>query len=53
MEGTSNATKLAVGIDIGGTNTVFGLVDALGNMHGEGAISVAYTQLTLPTKRIV
>lgn len=28
--------KLAVGIDIGGTNTVFGLVDKEGNIYGEG-----------------
>ncbi len=31
--------KLAIGIDIGGTNTVFGLVDNEGNMHGEASIS--------------
>lgn len=30
--------QLVVGIDIGGTNTVFGLVDRDGNMHGEGVI---------------
>lgn len=31
--------KLAIGIDIGGTNTAFGLVDVDGNMHGESSIS--------------
>ena len=31
--------KLAIGIDIGGTNTVFGLVDNEGNMYGEASIS--------------
>ncbi len=31
--------KLAVGVDIGGTNTVFGLVDRQGEMYGEGSIS--------------
>lgn len=31
--------KLVVGIDIGGTNSVFGLVDREGNMHGEGVIA--------------
>ncbi|MDL2320436.1 ROK family protein [Alistipes sp. OttesenSCG-928-B03] len=30
--------KLAVGIDIGGTNTVFGLVDRDGNMYAESVI---------------
>ncbi|MFI3331164.1 MAG: ROK family protein [Rikenellaceae bacterium] len=29
--------KLAVGIDIGGTNTVYGLVDCEGNMYGESS----------------
>jgi glucokinase len=31
--------KLAAGIDIGGTNTVFGLVDDQGYIYAEGAIS--------------
>lgn len=31
--------KLALGIDIGGTNTVFGLVDSEGNGYGESAMS--------------
>ena len=31
--------QLAIGIDIGGTNTVFGLVDARGNIVYRGAIS--------------
>lgn len=31
--------QLAVGIDIGGTNSVYGLVDREGNMLGEGVIS--------------
>jgi len=30
--------QLVVGVDVGGTNTVFGLVDRKGNMHGEGVI---------------
>lgn len=31
--------KLAIGIDIGGTNTAFGLVDSEGSMYGESVIS--------------
>ena len=31
--------KLAIGIDIGGTNTKLGLVDAEGEMYGESVIS--------------
>lgn len=31
--------KLTVGIDIGGTNTAFGLVDEQGNMYGERVVS--------------
>ncbi|MFI3322834.1 MAG: ROK family protein [Rikenellaceae bacterium] len=31
--------KLVVGVDIGGTNTVFGIVDREGKMYGEGVIS--------------
>lgn len=31
--------KLALGIDIGGTNSAFGLVDAEGNVHAEGVIA--------------
>lgn len=31
--------KLAMGIDIGGTNTAFGLVDEDGNVVAEGKIS--------------
>ncbi len=30
--------QLVVGIDIGGTNTVFGLVDEEGNIYAEGAV---------------
>lgn len=30
--------QLVVGIDIGGTNTVYGLVDREGNMYGEGVV---------------
>lgn len=30
--------QLVVGIDIGGTNSVFGLVDREGNMYGEGVV---------------
>lgn len=30
--------QIVVGIDIGGTNSVYGLVDRDGNMHGEGVI---------------
>ncbi len=33
--------QLVVGIDIGGTNSVFGLVDKEGNMHGEGVVPTA------------
>ena len=35
--------QLAVGIDIGGTNSVYGLVDREGNMYGEGVV---------PTKKL-
>lgn len=31
--------QLVVGVDIGGTNSVYGLVDRDGNMYGEGVIS--------------
>ncbi|MFI3295480.1 MAG: ROK family protein [Rikenellaceae bacterium] len=31
--------QLVVGIDIGGTNSVYGLVDHEGNMYGEGVVS--------------
>ncbi len=31
----SNMGKLAVGVDIGGTNTTVGLIDSEGVMHGE------------------
>jgi glucokinase len=30
--------KLAIGIDIGGTNTAFGLIDSAGIIHGQGSI---------------
>ncbi|MFI3298867.1 MAG: ROK family protein [Rikenellaceae bacterium] len=30
--------QLVLGVDIGGTNSVYGLVDLEGNMHGEGVI---------------
>lgn len=33
--------KISIGIDIGGTNTVFGVVDKEGNVFGEGVISTA------------
>jgi glucokinase len=33
--------KVAIGIDIGGTNTAFGVVDAAGNSFGQGRISTA------------
>ncbi len=39
MANNSAPRKLAVGIDIGGTNTAFGLVDAKGDLHGEGVIA--------------
>ena len=52
-----------VGIDIGGTNTVFGIVDARGVVLASSSIktrkhaqiedyidAVSYTHLTLPTK---
>lgn len=35
----SNSESFAIGIDIGGTNTVFGIVDARGNISYRGAIS--------------
>ncbi len=33
--------KIVTGIDIGGTNTVFGAVDAEGRLHGEGRLPTA------------
>ncbi len=35
----SNSNSYAIGIDIGGTNTVFGIVDSRGNISYRGAIS--------------
>lgn len=35
----TNTNKLAVGIDIGGTNTVFGIVDHRGSIRYRGALS--------------
>jgi glucokinase len=35
----SNSDSFAIGIDIGGTNTVFGVVDSRGNISYRGAIS--------------
>lgn len=35
----SNQKKFALGVDIGGTNTVFGLVDANGEIHFEDSVS--------------
>ena len=60
---TTNASldSLAVGIDIGGTGTKFGIVDRNGNvlfsseistkkhLQVESFIAVSYTHLTLPT----
>lgn len=37
--------KLAIGIDIGGTNSVFGIVDHRGNIQYQGAISTKNHQL--------
>ena len=34
-------TKLAVGIDIGGTNSVFGFVDDVGHVHAKSSIKTA------------
>lgn len=39
MEGTTQQQQYAIGIDIGGTNTVFGLVDRRGHITYRGAIS--------------
>lgn len=36
---TTNTNKFAVGIDIGGTNTVFGIVDHRGSIRYRGALS--------------
>lgn len=38
------ATSLALGIDIGGTNTSFGIVDEQGNLLGKGKMSTAKHQ---------
>jgi len=39
--------QLALGIDIGGTNTVFGVVDRRGNLLGEGSMSTkGYEEVT-------
>ena len=34
--------KVMAGVDIGGTNTVFGLVDSEGNIHAENSIQTKY-----------
>jgi len=34
-----NTKKIVIGIDIGGTNTKFGMVDRIGNIYGEANIS--------------
>lgn len=39
MSTTNLAQQYAIGIDIGGTNTVFGIVDARGNILYRGALS--------------
>ena len=41
----NNNNSLAVGIDIGGTNTVFGLVDHMGNCVSQDSIK---TSIFLP-----
>ena len=38
---TNNNNALAVGIDIGGTNTVFGLVDHMGNCVCQDSIKTS------------
>ncbi len=38
---TSATIKLAVGVDVGGTNTVFALVDRAGRIHGQNSIPTA------------
>ena len=38
MENTSIEKPFVVGVDIGGTNTVFGIVDARGNIISSAAI---------------
>lgn len=39
-------TEVVVGVDIGGTNTVYGIVDKAGNILGEGKLStVAYPKI--------
>ena len=40
-----NKNTLAVGIDIGGTNTVFGLVDHIGNCVSHDSIKTSHFQL--------
>ena len=32
-------TKVSLGIDIGGTNTVFGIIDQAGKCYAEGTLS--------------
>ena len=34
--------KLAIGVDIGGINTAFGLVDENGDLYAESVISTKY-----------
>ncbi len=38
---TEGVKRIVAGIDIGGTNTVFALVDAEGNFYGEGHVPTA------------
>jgi glucokinase len=45
MSTIPNSQQLAIGIDIGGTNTVFGLVDHRGDIQYRGAISTKKHQL--------
>ena len=46
MKSKTNYTNaLAVGIDIGGTNTVFGLVDYTGNLVSHDSIKTSHFQL--------
>ena len=42
---TNNNNALAVGIDIGGTNTVFGLVDHMGNCLSQDSIKTSNFQV--------
>ena len=42
----SNEKPYVIGLDMGGTNSVFGIVDQRGTIKAQ---AVSYTHLTLPT----